>query len=451
MSPPPSTGRDLLTPGVNWNRSGGGHGTLRPGHTAQRDRLEMSSIQVIEDGDSLLAKRVVTSPSSGAIAEIMAQTEAGSVITFSGGFPNPDIFPATVVAKLTSQLLVEDPGVAMQYSPTEGLTSVRDVIAQWLSGRGEIPASTDELMITSGGMDAIGLLAKSYLDPGDAVIVEAPTYLGAIMSFESYQANVMGVPIDDDGIDVDAMADLLASGVRPKLLYTIPDSQNPTGCSMSVEKRYALAELCRRYGVLVVEDVAYRELGFSDSRAPSLRSLAPDTVVQIGTFSKIFFPGVRLGWASGPGAVFDAMVGAKQVADQCAGSLGQRLVEEYIRGGHMDLWLPDARRFYERRSQAMMDVLELTMPEGTKWTRPTGGFFTWLTVPEGIDTTALSARAVSTGISYVPGQFFYPNGERKHEIRLSFSCVDESDIDQGIGRLATLFTQAQSAINQKEN
>ena len=401
----------------------------------------MNSIQVIAELDSLLAKRVVTSPSSGAIADIMAQTEAGGVITFSGGFPNPEIFPATVVAKLTSQLLTEDPGTAMQYSPTKGLTSVREVIAQWLSGRGEIPASTDELMITSGGMDAIGLLAKSYLDPGDVVIVEAPTYLGAIMAFESYEANVRGVPIYDDGIDVDAVADLLASGVRPKLLYTIPDSQNPTGCSMSGEKRHALVELCRRYGVLIVEDVAYRELDFSESRAPSLRSLAPDSVVQIGTFSKIFFPGVRLGWASGPVAVLDAMVGAKQVADQCAGSLGQRLVEEYIRAGQMDLWLPEARRFYASRAQTMMNALELTMPDGAQWTRPTGGFFTWLTMPEGVDTTALSARAVAAGISYVPGQFFYPNGERNHEIRISFSCVEPSDIDKGIGRLAALFTK----------
>ncbi|HUX04399.1 MAG TPA: PLP-dependent aminotransferase family protein [Acidimicrobiales bacterium] len=397
-----------------------------------------------------MAKRVSSTPNSEAIANIMAQTEAAGLITFSGGFPSPDIFPAAVVTKLTAQLLAEEPEVTMQYSPTRGLSSVRDAIARWLSGRGELGLSTDELIITSGGMDALGLLAKSYLDPGDMVIVEAPTYLGAIMSFASFQAETVGVAVDDGGMDVDAVADLLAKGMRPKLLYTIPDGQNPTGCSLSIERRHTLVELCRRYGVLVVEDVAYRELGFSDERAPSLWSLAPDTVVQIGTFSKIFFPGVRLGWALGSQAVLKAMVGAKQLADQCAGSLGQRLIEDYLRGRYMDDWLPDARDFYQRRSHAMMQALELTMPEGTRWTRPTGGFFTWLTAPHGIDTSALSPRATSAGISYVPGETFYPHGGNKNEIRLSFSCVPESDIAEGIGRLATLFTHTSSQINKGE-
>ena len=381
---------------------------------------------------------------SGAIAAIMAQTESLNVITFSGGFPNPDIFPAQVVADLTSRLLASDNSSAMQYSPTKGLTSVREAVAEWLGARGDPRPPVEELMITSGGMDALGLLAKSYLDPGDCVLVEAPTYLGAIMTFIGFQANVVGVAVDDDGLDVEVLADLLASGLRPKLLYTIPDHQNPTGLSLPSERRQALVDLCRHYGVLVIEDVAYRELNFSISRPATLQSLAPDVVLQVGTFSKIFFPGVRLGWASGPTSVINAMVSAKQNVDQCAGSLGQRLVEEYLRGGYMDQWLPVARSFYERRCRAMLNALDASMPDGVTWTRPDGGFFTWLSAPLGTDTTALAAYASSAGVTYVPGQLFDPEGVKNHQLRLSYSCVSEEQIDVGIHRLATLLTTHRS-------
>jgi len=377
---------------------------------------------------------------SGAIAAIMAQTELSNVITFSGGFPNPEIFPSQVVTELTSVVLANNSAAAMQYSPTRGLTSVREAVAEWLGARGDPTPSPKDLMITSGGMDAFGLLAKSYLDPGDVVAVEAPTYLGALMTFSGYQANVVGVDVDDDGLDVDAFAALLERGVRPKILYTIPDYQNPTGLSLSGERRQALVDLCRHFGVLVIEDVAYRELNFSAYRPATLQSLAPDTVVQVGTFSKIFFPGVRLGWALGPTSVIDAMISAKQNVDQCAGSFGQCLVEEYLRGGYMDRWLPQARSFYARRSATMLSTLESTMPEGVSWTRPDGGFFTWLSAPLGTDTTKLAPLAANNGVTYVPGQLFDPEGVKNHQMRLSFSCVSEQQIEEGVRRLSTLLT-----------
>jgi 2-aminoadipate transaminase len=397
----------------------------------------------VTNWDDALAQRSRES-GSGAIAAIMAQTELENVITFSGGFPSSEIFPAQVVSDLTAQVLENSSAAAMQYSPTRGLTSVREAIAEWLGGRGDPTPSVNELMITSGGMDAFGLLAKSYLDPGDTVAVEAPTYLGAIMMFAGYQANVVGVTFDDDGLNVDALADLLESGSRPKLLYTIPDYQNPTGLSLSAERRQALVDLCRHYGVLIIEDVAYRELYFSPNRPATLQSLAPDTVVQVGTFSKIFFPGVRLGWAIGPTSVINAMASAKQNADQCAGSLGQSLVEAYIRGGYMDQWLPTARSFYERQCRSMMRALEATMPEDVSWTRPDGGFFTWLTAPFGTDTTALASRAASLGVTYVPGQLFDPEGVKTHQMRLSFSCVSGQQMDEGVQRLATLLTSGRT-------
>lgn len=391
------------------------------------------------DWSNALAQRSRESE-NGAIAAIMSQTELSDAITFSGGFPNPDIFPSQVINELTSRVLAENSARAMQYTPTKGLTSVREAVAEWLGGRGDPSSPVEGLMITSGGMDALGLLAKSYLDPGDTVIVEAPTYLGAIMTFTGYQANVVGVAVDDEGLNVEALAELFESGGRPKLLYCIPDHQNPTGLSLSSERRQALVDLCRPYGVLVIEDVAYRELNFTVHRPATLQSLAPDVVLQVGTFSKIFFPGVRLGWASGPTPVIGAMVSAKQNNDQCSGALGQCLVEEYLRGGYMDRWLPKARKFYEVRSLAMLAALEATMPDGVTWTRPDGGFFTWLSAPRGTDTTALAPRAASAGVTYVPGQPFDPEGIKNNQMRLSFSCVNERQIDEGIQRLATLLS-----------
>jgi 2-aminoadipate transaminase len=377
----------------------------------------------------------------GAISAILALAGATDVITFSGGFPAPETFPVEVLGELTSRLLTTDAAVALQYSPTEGLASVRDALRDRLQRvEGRRPAE-DELMVTSGGIDAMELLAKSLLDPGDAVVVEAPTYLGAIMAFRSYEADVLGVPMDDDGMDVEALSDLLAGGLRPKLLYTIPEHQNPTGLTLSLERRRALVERCREHRILILEDVAYRELGFSGERLPSLWSLAPDLVVQAGTFSKTFFPGVRLGWAVGPRSVIARMAVAKQNSDQCAGALGQRLIEEYLRGGHLDDQLERSRALYARRCDLLLQALEAHMPEGVRWTRPQGGFFTWLTVGDAVDTVALTGHAAEARVAYVPGPPFHPAAGGRNELRLAFSRVAEDDIDEGVRRLAHLITR----------
>jgi 2-aminoadipate transaminase len=302
------------------------------------------------------------------------------------------------------------------------------------------------LMVTSGGIDALELLSKSLLDPGDVVLVEAPSYLGAIMGFKGYEADVRGVPMDESGLDVDGLAELLAGGLRPKFLYTIPDHQNPSGRTLSMDRRMALTALAERYGLLIVEDVAYRELSFTGVRASSLWELAPDVVVQIGTFSKVFFPGVRLGWAVGPDAIVAQMIEAKQNSDQCSGALGQRLVEEYIRGGHLDTQIELSRALYARRSAAMLSALEAFMPPEVSWTLPTGGFFTWLTAPPGVDTSALTRRATEAKVSYVPGAPFYADDRGHGEMRLSFSRVSEPDVHEGIRRLATLFTTTTQEI-----
>jgi 2-aminoadipate transaminase len=297
-------------------------------------------------------------------------------------------------------------------------------------------------MITSGGIDAMELLAKSYIDPGDTVVVEAPTYLGGIMAFRGYQADLRGVGMDAGGMRVDELAQLLAGGLRPKIVYTIPDYQNPTGLSLDADRRAELVRLARRYGFLICEDVAYRELGFTGEPPPSLWSLAPDVVLQAGTFSKIFFPGVRLGWAAGPAEVVSRLVIAKQNSDQCAGALGQRMLEEYGRAGHLDAQVSQSRALYARRAALTTQALSAHMPEGCAWTAPHGGFYVWLTAPAGADTVALSAAARARKVAYVPGRPFYPGDAGHTQIRLAYSRVADELIDEGIRRIGEVLRTA---------
>lgn len=383
---------------------------------------------------------------SDALAAILALANAHDVISFSGGFPDPATFPGEELADLLRELLRSGDSSVLQYGPTRGLPGLRD----YLTGRlehleGRRPAE-DELLVTSGGVEALELLGKSFLDPGDRAAVEAPTYLGAIMAFQSFEAEVIGIPMDGDGLDVDAADATLGrpqgrADRRVKLLYTIPDHQNPAGVSLSAERRRALIDLARRHGVLLVEDVAYRELGFEGTeRLPSLWSTAPDVCVQVGTFSKTFFPGVRLGWAVGPPEVVAQMTRAKQNTDQCAAALGQRLLEEYGRRGLLDRGVAASRAVYQHRWEVLSAGLDEHMPGDVEWTQPLGGFFTWLTLPDGADATALAERAMREhGVAFVPGDPFFPDGRGGTNVRLSFSRIEDRDNAEGARRLGELF------------
>src|SRR5262245_11495124 len=387
--------------------------------------------------ESLFAARTRGEVGEG-IAAVLAFLGVPDLISFAGGFPDPRTFPRERASALLAEFAAAGEASAFQYAPTRGLAGPLDALAGRLESiQGRRPAE-DELLITSGAIEALELICKSFLDHGDTVVVEAPTYLGAIMAFRSFEADVVAVPLDEHGLDVEELERRIAGGLRPKLLYTIPDHQNPAGVSLSPERRAALAELARRYGFLIVEDVAYRELSFDGDAATSLWSLAPDAVVQAGTTSKTFFPGVRLGWAVGPAEISAQLVAAKQNTDQCAGALGQRLFEEYVRRGWIDEQLAASRALYRSKSGLTLASLERSMPAGARWTTPEGGFFTWLTLPDGGDATELCARAVERGVGIVPGTLFFPDGRGNDNVRLSFSLVDEAQIEEGIERLGAL-------------
>ena len=367
------------------------------------------------------------------LATILAGAPPG-VLSLAGGFPNPKTFPTTEIAEIVTRLMRDDPGVALQYTAPEGIPSVREYLRdrqEQLQGR---RPELEELMVTSGGMECIALTCRGVLAPGDTVVVEAPTYLGALMAFEHAGLAVEGVPMDEDGLRVEVLAERLAAGLRPKLLYVIPDYQNPSGFTLSLERRRALVELCRRYEVLIFEDVAYREISFDGSSLPSLWSLGPDVVLQAGTFSKLLSPGVRLGWAAARTDVIARLASAKQLTDQCAGALGQRIVEEYGRAGLFERGVAASRELYASHWRALDTALRAHMPSGVTWSEPTGGFFSWMTVP--MDTMELRPAALEAGVMYVPGSLF---GGPPNSLRLSFSLLDEDELETAVVRLSTLF------------
>jgi 2-aminoadipate transaminase len=373
--------------------------------------------------------------SSPELTAILAGSPPG-VLSMTGGFPNPATFPTAVLDEIAARLIRDDPAVALQYTPVEGIRSVREyLVDRQAQLQGQRPGF-EQLIVTSGGMEAIALLCQTLVDPGDAVAVEAPTYLGALLAFAGAEADIHAIAMDEEGLVVEALEEALSGGLKPKFVYVIPEYQNPTGRTLPLARRQALVESCRRHRVLIFEDVAYRELSFAADAPPSLWSLAPDLVVQAGTFSKIFFPGVRLGWAVGPREVIAQMAAAKQNTDQCAGALGQRMVEEYGRAGHFERQIPGARELYGSHWRALDAALRDHMPPGCAWTTPAGGFLTWLRLPEHIDTIALRPAATAAGVAYVPGRPFFADGRGTNEMRLSFSHLGPAELRTAVQRLA---------------
>lgn len=377
------------------------------------------------------------------IRELLKLTRRGGVISFAGGLPDPATFPVEELKAITARLLDREANLVLQYGPTEGDARLRDELVKWMAKDG-IRTTRDRILITLGSQQGLDLVGRVFLDPGDAVIVELPSYMAALQVFRSYRARVVGVPQDADGMRMDALAQALAelarNGRRPKLIYVVPDFQNPSGVTLAADRRARLLELARDYRTLVVEDNPYRELRFEGTAPPPLAALDRDgRVIYLSTFSKTLCPGLRIAWMAASDACIRQCVTAKQGIDLCCPALTQAIAAEFCADGHLARRIPGMVELYRRKRDVMVASLAREMPAGVAWTRPQGGLFLWVTLPEGMDTERLLREAVEEeGVAYVVGTGFHADGRGANAMRLNFSFPSEADIEEGIRRLARL-------------
>lgn len=387
---------------------------------------------------------------SSAIRELLKVTEQPDMISFAGGLPAPEYFPAEEIGLAVERVLAREAGRVLQYGPTSGFPPLRELVMAMMSKRGLTPAP-NQLMITSGSQQSLDILGKLLIDPGDIVLVEDPTYVGALQAWRPYQPRYITLAMDDEGLRTDLLEEQLAQlkqrGEQPKFLYTVANFQNPTGVTLSAGRRAALLDLAERYGLPIIEDDPYGELRYSGEPAPALAALdaerhgEPRHVVYLSTFSKVLAPGLRVGWAAGPHALLKRMEQVKEGLDLHTGSLAQAIAYEACRDGLLERHVPHLRAIYRERRDAMLAALERRMPEGVRWTRPEGGMFLWITLPDGIKSLEVFHQAVEHKVAFVPGAAFHANGGGANTMRLNFSFSSPERIDDGIARLASVMAR----------
>ncbi len=383
----------------------------------------------------------VTGMSASEIRALFAVASRPEVVSFAGGMPAISALDMEAVEEVVASVIRDSGATALQYGGGQGRAELRELLTEVMHHEG-IPGHADDLIITTGGQQALELVAKCFLDDGDVVLAEGPTYVGGIGAMTSHRAEVRHVPLDEHGMDIDqleaALHELAREGRRPKYVYTIPNHQNPAGVSLSVDRRHRLAALAEEHDLLIVEDNPYGLLDFAGERYPSLRELVPDRVVYIGTMSKTFAPGVRTGWVAAPSPIRDKLVLLREAADLCPSNLTQMIVERWLT---TQPWREQIKRFtalYHDKSEVMLRALDREMPDGVHWTIPRGAFYIWLTVPPGIDTSDLLAKAVGRRVAYVPGRGFYADGTGGDRARLCFSYPEIERIPDGVARLGEL-------------
>ncbi|NUO42344.1 MAG: PLP-dependent aminotransferase family protein [Streptomyces sp.] len=369
------------------------------------------------------------------VRDILAVTARPEVINFAGGLPAPELFDAAGVAAAFRAVLEEAPAQALQYSTTEGEPTLRAALAARMSVRG-LPTDADDVLVTTGSQQALSLLATALVEPGDTVLVEEPCYLAALQVFGFAGARVLGVPGDADGPDPVALAELVVRE-RPKLLYTVPTFQNPTGRTVSAERRAAVASVAARHGLWIVEDDPYGELRFEGERVPwiAAHAEAADRTVLLGSFSKVMAPGLRLGWLRAPAALRRACVVAKQAADLHTPTVNQLAAARYLADRDLDAHVARVAAVYGERRDAMLAGLAEALPEGSTWKRPEGGMFLWARLPSSYDTTALLPGVVRHDVAYVPGAPFYAGEPDRATLRLCFVTETPERIGEGLRRL----------------
>ncbi len=375
------------------------------------------------------------------IRELLKLTETSGVISLAGGLPAPEVLPANELVELTRSLVEEYGWRVLQYSPTRGVGVFLKAVRGFMEKYGVHLGGDDEVIATTGSQEAIYLLARVLLDPGDIVVIEEPSYLTAIMVFRQYGARFLTVPLDGEGMDTSVLEEKLRravrSGARPKLVYTIPTCHNPAGVTMSYERRKHLLELAEEFDLIIVEDDPYSYIAFEPIGAPPLKTMDKSgRVVYVSTFSKILAPGLRLGWIAAPRELVEKIELAKQAVDLHTPTLSQYLAAEAIRKGIVDRVIERGKTVYRLKRNTMLRALEEYMPQGVEWTRPKGGLFVWAWLPKGMSARRLLEVAIKHGVAFVPGDAFYPCGGGENTMRLNYSYPSTDEITEGVKRLA---------------
>jgi 2-aminoadipate transaminase len=390
--------------------------------------------------------------SSREVVEVLKLAERPDVISLAGGLPDPAIFPLERIRESQERVLRDEGASALNYGPNPGFTRLREWIAERMGLRERVSVDVENVIVTSGGIEALNLVSMAVLDPGDTVLVEAPTYLAALHVFRSQEARIASVATDAAGLVPEALREkvkeLAKAGVRPRFLYAIPSFQNPSGATWNGKRRREVVEICDEASIPIVEDHAYAELCYEGEREPSLKSLAPGNVVFLHTFSKIFAPGARLGWVAADSDLVENLGLAKLGTDQCANTFTQRLVYDYGRHGYIEDQVKSSIELYRRKRDRMEAAMRRHFPAETKWVHPLGGFFVWVALPEGpkgIDTESLLPLAIEhEKTAFVAGPPFFADRSGKRFMRLSFSFVPEDRIEEAIERLARAIRALQS-------
>ena len=378
------------------------------------------------------------------IRALFAVASRPEVVSLAGGMPNLAALPLDSIAGVAEELVRDFGTVAMQYGMAQGDETLRDQICEIMRLEG-IEGHPDDVIVTVGSQQALDLVTRIFVDPGDVILAEGPSYVGALGVFASYQAQVVHVAMDDQGLVPDnlraAIASVKAAGGRIKFLYTIPNFHNPAGVSMAPERRPEIVEICHEAGILILEDNPYGLLGFSGETVPALRSLDTENVIYLGSFSKTFAPGFRVGWALAPHAVREKLTLASEAADLCPPAFSQLMVSRYLTTQPWREQIKAFREMYRERRDATLSALTDLMPEGVSWTQPEGGFYVWVTLPPGIDAKAMLPRAVTARVAYVPGTGFYSDGFGASSLRLSYCYPTPERIREGVKRFAAVLQE----------
>ncbi len=385
---------------------------------------------------------------SSAIREILKLTQSPDIISFAGGLPAPESFPIEAIRAAADYVLTEIGSRSLQYYPTEGYPPLRELICEIIAEQG-VSLTPENVLITSGSQQALDLLGKIFINRGDHILVESPSYLGALQAFNVYGVEYIAVPFDDEGMRADALEEALRSG--PKFIYLIPNFQNPTGITMSLRRRKQVIELAERFGVPIVEDDPYGKLRYEGEHIPSMLALDAEyrgacddycgNVIYLSTFSKLLAPGLRMAWVTAPAEVIRKFVLGKQGADLHSPTFNQFLTYEAAKDGALDRFVERTRQLYGERRQVMLEALEASFPEGVRWTRPEGGMFLWATLPAGMDAVEILHKAVERKVAFVPGGYFHPNGGGENTMRLNFSNASPESIREGIARLGQVLKE----------